>query len=280
MKNGWRRATKAKPCPCCQQGDGCLVTTDGGAAICRRVSDGAKRIVGSWGWLHQFGTVRRLGPLPARSMHAEPARVYDWAGLAGWFARQAVGKVAGLAAKLGVSAASLERLGVGKQGDSAWTFPMRDGAGAIVGIRVRYESGVKRTVSGSRSGLFVPSDPNGGPVYVCEGPTDTAALLTIGLSAVGRASCTEGARELAVLLRGHAIVIVSDNDKPGMDGAARLARILAGARVIRPPDGIKDARAWVNAGATKKDVEARCREAGCGVEDEHGRDEMQRFRVQ
>jgi hypothetical protein len=56
------------------------------------------------------------------------------------------------------------------------------------------------------------------------------------------------------------VVVVADSDLPGRSGAERLATDLLAyspaVRVIAPPNGIKDARAWKNAGATKADVEA------------------------
>ena len=56
------------------------------------------------------------------------------------------------------------------------------------------------------------------------------------------------------------VAVVSDRDDggQGQEGAAELARKLALAvrrvRVIQPPDEVKDARAWRNAGATRSDV--------------------------
>jgi hypothetical protein len=166
-------------------------------------------------------------------------------------------KLATLAVGLGVSAESLCLLKIGQITETQWSFPMCDGRGEIVGIRTRSDRGAKRAIAGSRSGLFVPDRwLDDGPIYVCEGPTDCAALLTLGLNAVGRASCNEGGRELLAMRNGRSYVIVADNDKVGIDGARRLAALLGGAPMIRPPDGFKDVRAWVNAKATRADVEA------------------------
>jgi len=55
-------------------------------------------------------------------------------------------------------------------------------------------------------------------------------------------------------------VIVADADDPGQHGADDLASVLVlyvrRLRIIRPPDGIKDARAWKQAGATATDLRA------------------------
>lgn len=54
------------------------------------------------------------------------------------------------------------------------------------------------------------------------------------------------------------VVIAADGDGPGKRGAEVLAMALLpvcrAVRVISPPDGIKDARAWKVAGARRQDV--------------------------
>jgi hypothetical protein len=55
------------------------------------------------------------------------------------------------------------------------------------------------------------------------------------------------------------VVIMADGDEPGQRGAENLASVLVAyapaVRVIRPPEGIKDARAWLQAGGTRQDVQ-------------------------
>lgn len=100
----------------------------------------------------------------------------------------------------------------------------------------------------------MPQDLNGeNPLCVCEGATDTAALLTISVMAVGRPSCSGGVMYLKTLCVQRRVIIVADNDAPGLRGARELKERLADASVVTPPDGIKDARAWIAAGATKAD---------------------------
>jgi len=169
-----------------------------------------------------------------------------------------------LAASLGVSSGSLFRLGIRWAAPHrAWAFPMCSTDRQIIGVRLRAEDGRKWAVGGSRNGLFWPADlSGGGPLLVCEGPTDTAALLDLGFDAIGRPSCA-GATEMVVdavrRLHRRDVVVVADGDRPGIEGADRLARALteAGCRpkVICPSVG-KDARAWVQAGATRAEVEA------------------------
>ena len=99
------------------------------------------------------------------------------------------------------------------------------------------------------------------PLLICEGPTDTAAMLDLGFDAAGRPSCRGGIHLLVDLTRRRQpaeIVVVSDGDGPGRQGAESLASVLVlhtpAVRVIRPPHGITAARAWKRAGATYDDV--------------------------
>ena len=141
---------------------------------------------------------------------------------------------------------------------------MSDASGRIIGIRLRLPSGRKLAVKGGKEGLFIPEGLDGAHrLLICEGATDTAALLDLGFSAVGRPSCTGGIRHLADLVRRLAaaeVVIVADADPPGQAGARRLAGALVAycpaVKVITPPPGSKDARAWKQAGATTADVQS------------------------
>jgi DNA primase len=170
-----------------------------------------------------------------------------------------------LALALGVSAESLRRLSVGwSPKHRAWSFPMSNAAGDVLGIRLRLPGGRKLSVKGGKEGLFLPEGIDaGGPLLVCEGPTDTAALLDLGFNVVGRPSCTGGVKLLVELVRKHrpeGVVIVADADAPGQRGAERLAAVLlaysASVRIIAPPAPIKDARAWRQGGAMAADVQA------------------------
>ena len=172
-----------------------------------------------------------------------------------------------LADELGVSVQSLMRLRTGwSQLHRAWSFPMHDVEGRVRGIRLRTWAGQKFSVKGGRDGLFVPVRLGyEGLLLACEGPTDTAALLDTGFEAVGRPNCTGGVRQFCELVRRkkpEGVVIVADVDShgAGQRGAEALASAVLvyspSVRVIRPPDGVKDARAWLRAGATHEDVDA------------------------
>jgi hypothetical protein len=158
------------------------------------------------------------------------------------------------ARSLGVTPESLRAVGaVWAPEHRAWAFPMRDDDLAPIGIRLRAEDGRKWAVRGSRAGLIYGRRES--PVetlVVCEGPTDTAAAITLGLWAVGRPSCRgqeDLIRALVRRVRPREIVIVADSDGPGREGARALAKALrCPCRLFSPP--FKDLRLWLRHGAT------------------------------
>lgn len=173
---------------------------------------------------------------------------------------------------IGVSRAALQRLRLGIMPDKQrHTFPMKNALGKIVGIRTReYLTKDKKALTGSRSGLFIPKGfhPDK-PFLVCEGPTDTAAMLDLGFEVLGRPSCQGGVQEIVEIVqkwKPARVAILADCDAPGVGGARVLYETLAEkqipATVFSPPEGIKDARAWKLAGATKDDVRNVIRKAG------------------
>jgi phage/plasmid primase-like uncharacterized protein len=180
------------------------------------------------------------------------------------------GWLAKAASMLGLPSESLARLNVGwSPVHHATSWPMRDDAGDVIGIRLRCPKTARKwAVRGSKAGLIYSTDllsiERPGRVLVCEGPTDTAALLSVGIDAVGVPSAGGGRDLLSALferLRPSDVVIVADGDGPGLLGAERTAEALASVvpvRVISPPEGIKDARAWVCGGADGEAVLRAC----------------------
>jgi len=170
-----------------------------------------------------------------------------------------VARLTALAERLDVSTESLKRLGVG-WGGGGYAFPMRNGDGEIIGLRVRYSSGAQAAVTGSRNGLFIPAGLSvDALLLICEGCSDTAAALDLGFGAVGRPSCQTGGAMLAKLTHGRNVIIVGDGDGPGRRGAEKLATTLVlvckSVRVIYPPDRIKDLRQWKKAGLTPEQLQ-------------------------
>ena len=147
---------------------------------------------------------------------------------------------------------------------------MRDGRERIIGIRIRGPKG-KWCVPGSRQGLFWPEGVYSGsdyPLVICEGPTDCAALLTMGFDAIGRPACMGGTEYVIEFLKGRRrdVVIMADKDEakhrpdgsvwfPGQEGAARLGQAILpyvhSLKIVKPPFH-KDVREWLRAGATKE----------------------------
>jgi len=273
----WQRVSKRRLCPVCERPDWCLYAgpDDAPTAVLCARTESAKRC-GDAGWLHVLRddgpawppwrrTITRAvkmmtdaQPNGSDKLAAEAAAAVVWCD-------KHANSLQQFATTLGLSAESLRRLSVGRlPRRQAWAFPMKSADGTLVGIRLRLSSGRKLSVKGGREGLFLPEGlQSGGRLLVCEGPTDTAALLDLGFSAVGRPSCSGGANHLIALakqLRPDEIVIVADGDGPGQRGAETLADKLAAyvpaVRIVTPPAGVKDAREWKRNGATRADVRA------------------------
>ena len=248
----WFRVSKRRPCACCGSPDWCTYA-ENGVACCMRVQ--SERQARNGGWLHGIeAQPRHVEHRPA--LPPPPDR--DWESFAAECAA-ALPDQDDLHAKLGVSPESLARLGLGWSHEHVcYTFPMFGADGRCCGIRTRYRTGAKRCVAGSRAGLFIPDGFElRGEVWVCEGPTDCAALLSLGFNAVGRPNNTGGYDLLvAYLRRARDVVIVADResraavDAVTVAGADRLLVTFNGkARMIRPP-GCKDVRDWLADGAT------------------------------
>lgn len=255
-KSEWIRCTRNNLCKVCQKPDWCSISADGTAAMCQRV-ESSKRC-GDAGWLHKLSD-----PIPEARVRRirkreEPKPDVDWTQLAKDYAKAVDrGRLMELAARLGVTSESLKRLRIGWDGE-AWTFPMWNSFPRVVGIRRRFDSGRKLSVKGGSEGLFMGREcmaPDG-PIFVCEGPTDLAALLDAGVAAIGRPSSTGGTKLIVDMAanRGRDIVLITDFDPPGSKaemftekGAERLAGELSKAgvrtKIIVPLRG-KDVRAW------------------------------------
>jgi len=143
---------------------------------------------------------------------------------------------------------------------------MRDDNGNVIGVRLRCPTTARKwAVKGSKAGLFYDPDALRAPIprlYVCEGPTDTAAVLSLGLDVVGIPSAGGGADLLVSLcrrIRPTEIVLIADGDGPGLAGMSKLAGalvIVAPVRIVSPPKHFKDAREWVTCGADRKLIES------------------------
>lgn len=268
-RNKWQRVTRRRPCPICDRPDWCLFAgdpQDPQAVICAR-TESPKRC-GDAGWLHRLRddpawrpTARRRLTIPLATPNAARG---DWSRLAAQYAAALQPHALDtLGHELGSTPTSLRRLGIGRSDRwRCWTFPLRDAAGAVVGINRRFADGGKRIIAGGRVGLYVPEGiDTARRLLITEGATDCAAMLDLGFAAIGRYSCNTGISPIVGLtrrLRPEALVIVADRDPAGRRGAEGLASALLAyvpvLRVITPPYGLKDARAWRQAGATRRDI--------------------------
>lgn len=252
----WTRVTRLNPCLVCKHGDWCTFSELG--SCCMRIQ--SSKPLRNGGWLHRFDS---KAPRPVHYAPAAPSPMIDARGiLERWSINTDPSLLDSFAKELGVTSESLIRLGCCRsQSHRAWAFPMRDGSSQIVGIRLRYDSGEKRSVKGSHSGLFIPVCPPQHTCYITEGPTDCAAALSLGLFSIGRPSCSGGTNQLWIALkerRVRKVVILADNDpdkyrpdgeryNPGLDGAVRLASELDVMTCILIPPA-KDIREFVRLG--------------------------------
>jgi hypothetical protein len=221
------------------------------------------------GYLHkpEDGAIREslMLPMPVSRLAIDPGAM-----MKRWTAATTDADRKDYARKLGVDVYAIELLGAAYAAQhGAWAWPMRDRAGEICGIRLRSDER-KWAVTGSKAGLFVPltTISIGIDAMVCEGPTDTAAALTLGYFAVGRPSCMGGVdlvRDTMSRLGVRRLIIMSDNDEaklkpdgsrwyPGQEGARQLANEVGMPHIVIQP-GAKDIRAWLRSGASMEDVE-------------------------
>jgi len=193
-----------------------------------------------------------------------------------------------LATRLGVAEAALRRLGVGWRPSNrrlevsgsrtvwveegpAWTFPEVDAAGHVIGIQRRFSDPAigKRMLTGGKRGIYLPRDwlSLSGPIYIPEGASDVAALVSAGRCAMGRPSALGGLEQLVRLLwqTKREIIVVGENDRkpdgrwPGKEGMDYVAAGLAerlGRPVSKqlPPSGSKDVREYLRTAKSSKEA--------------------------
>lgn len=168
-----------------------------------------------------------------------------------------------LAERLGIDGIALKLLDVGWSNDHhAWTYPMKDETGKIIGIRLRNDEGRKWAVTGSHSGLFYANVVNPNTAVIAEGPTDTAAGYSLGYFTIGRPSCNSCVDMTVKLLKikqVRRVIIVADNDKPGLDGAAVLQHAINGIKTVIWVPPVKDLRDFVFQKGTRAEMDSLTR---------------------
>jgi 5S rRNA maturation endonuclease (ribonuclease M5) len=282
MNGNWMRCSRRKPCPVCGKSDWCCYLSSGDLFWCMRTSAGS--VAGfERGRTHiNGGTAWRptVEPPPALAMHRDEASVVRSKNRIPWSVIQVdcinemtEDALEDAASILRIPASALQAYDMGWSSHwKAWTFPMRHPVTKrIQGIRTRTPAGSKFALTGSRQAYFMCTYARRQQrVFLVEGPTDAAAVYSLGLEAIGRASCLHFSPALRESLAGRTVIVVADNDEVGQRGAARTVEYLDKSNVtlISPPTQFKDIRAWIAAGANRQDVEGLAREA---IEDAVGK---------
>ena len=295
---GWHPVTRSDPCEICGGTDNCTRSKDRNFIWCGRVSEGSIRQNKGGQFLHRHSyrpeaiDWLRSNPQTAcvvkSQSHTDQVKSsIDWEKRAhDAYTHLNAGLMRSeLSKALGVGIEALEQLGVGWLGKArGWSVPERDASGKVIGINRRLLDGKKRREQGSQSGLtFDPKRwlecEDNSDIYLIEGASDTAAMMTMKLSAVGRPSNLAGVQLLGELLKDvpnhRRIVVVGERDRkphgdlqpatrskhnpncekcavcwPGWFGAIRTAEKLA-LNLNRtvwwtlPPEGSKDLREWL-----------------------------------
>jgi hypothetical protein len=255
----WTRVSRKDRCPVCGNSSWCTYTDS--VVLCMRVESNRSKLLksGETGWIHRVGEETPARPSTVEREDKVPSTINSSALIRDWSSATPRGLMAQLAVKLGVNMEAMDMLNCcWAKPHRAWAFPMSDGYGNYVGIRLRAESGAKWAVRGSHQGIFLPRAGAQENMLIVEGPTDAAAGLSIGFFTVGRPSCSGGAQHLIAAIRRLGVreaVIVSDNDDPGTKGASMLAQLLPvrSCLVLLPT---KDLRQFVNAGGNKVTLNA------------------------
>lgn len=258
-----QEATRLHPCWVCehlhQRQSWCLVDDVRGRVICPRVE--SQRRIGDAGWMHERGDgaqtavsstiTRRVAEVTTVNMTEQWQLCRD---------RVTTADYVHLAETLGMRPLDFPvwvELGMHY---GAWAFAMHDPSGGICGIKLRGRDGAKWCMRGSRLGLIYARtfDKALPEMIVTEGESDALVAASWGFNAVARPGAKACTTHLETICKGKAVVLVADRDAAGMDGARMLAADLRKrcktCTIVTPPPGVKDLRAWMNAGGTSEEL--------------------------
>ena len=251
-RSSWNRVRRDRRCPICDKPDWCMIAVDGSAAICARIESDHR--TGDAGWLHRLTNdwtpVRWMAvpkPKPAKptrdleALHQRCLRSLR---------RESLGL---LSIELGITTDSLSAFQVGfHRNKNVFSFPMRRLDETISGIRYRTFDGRKFSETGGREGLFFVPGAFSDHLIIVEGPTDAMAIHDLGFtSVIGRSNCRGNVDQIVTLCRRRkprSVILIPDNDKPGIDGAKALAAVLIkqrSLRLLKLPTGTKDVRVCI-----------------------------------
>lgn len=285
----WHKVSKANPCPICGKADWCGFNDEMTMAICMRVQNDYPSKNGGYIYVYEDGRwqqpIKRAFVPFLKSRPAKlPASVLKPA-LPAWTApRLTSAEVTKRMADDAVITLSNETFGVreicGADGIAECMtlagfgcfesrshmhclgIPMRDGGGAVIGIRYRNILDKKKfSLTGGRNGLFFSKQifkHKVDTLLICEGATDAIAVSALGLDCIGRPSCSTGADLIKTLLnivRPRNIVYIADNDhakliaeeyrEAGRTGAQKLAKDIKKPYKMISPLAHKDIREYI-----------------------------------
>jgi len=259
MNDGWKRVSALNPCPVCGKRDWCCISMTTGATLCMRMP--SDREANGGGWLHG-GTERPAMPIkPPTPVDDAPAfNAKLW-----WQAVRvcrSLDKLTPWAEQLGLPVDDMDFMGAATL-NNMLTFPMYDGTGEICGIRTRLPTGEKKSITGSKSGVFLPCMhlDLGYPPLICEGPTDSVAALALKFEPIGRPSCRGCEQQVIDTCKRmgyERVTLCADADGPGISGAQKLVEMLRfqgiAVRMVTPY-GFKDLREWFRAGVSQNEID-------------------------
>jgi hypothetical protein len=257
------RVDPSHPCPICEKGKWCAFTEDGEYIACKRVQQGSITNLGQFGYLHKIDKVDLKGLVK----NAKP--LVDWKSLQQTYKIQL--STYGQYPSIGFARDTYDQYFCGWNG-KGWTFPVWDDKLSISGMQVRYPDGTKCSVTGTRIGVFVPRCIDAAKrsiLCITEGLTDAMVSTEFGIPAIGKWNC-DSTHEIVLSLildkiKPSRIIMVSDNDDPGKQGAKELYKMIktyqSGLHItgLVPPDGIKDLREWKSNGLTREQFYKMCR---------------------
>lgn len=260
MKWSWLRVSKKRVCPQCQRPDWCTISYEHDTVCCMRVP--SSKPAANGGWLHKLNAPHGQIPpspkaeeKPAKSS-AELVAMYE-----SWKPLTTAGLLSDCALELGLDPLSLHYFGWRWSG-FAWAIPMYSPGMTLLGIRLRGKDGKKWSIKGSHQGLFIPNSVQDNVLMIVEGATDAAAALSIGFFAIGRPSCSGLHDMVLTFIRARKIsrvILVSDNDGPGLAGSERLQKEIPVPSIRWIPPS-KDLREFLKAGGTREVIESQIRD--------------------
>ena len=110
----------------------------------------------------------------------------------------------------------------------AYTFPMNNEYGEIIGIHRRFPTGEKCCVEGSQLGLFLPSYL-GHVMGIVEGVSDSCVAFECGLPTIGLPSASYGHEMAVAYLKINnisSVVLIGDRGEAGQKSVEKLKNLL------------------------------------------------------